>query len=152
MIPWPIALLSLFYGLLAAVSGVGVWRIFSGTLHRPLLWPAAWLGLSAAVMCGLPLLKPWARQLAVVGSAGLGLVTLGFALLVTGAGRPWLGLLGALLAGTHLVVIRYLQRPQVKQWFGGNGQVTKWQSEKPSCPEERPLCHSATLPLKERAS
>ena len=117
MVPWPVALLTLFYGLLAAVSGVGVWKIVTGAADRPLLWPVAWLALSVAVMCGLPLLKSWARRLAVAGSAGLGLVTLGFALLIAGAGRPGLGLLGALLAGTHLVVIRYLRRPSVKGYF-----------------------------------
>ena len=117
MVPWPIALLTLFYGLLAAVTGATVWKIVTGTLERPIVWPAAWLALSVAVMCGLPLFKPWARRLAVVGSAGLGLVTLGVALLIAGAGRPGFGLLGALLAGTHLIVIRYLRRPSVKAYF-----------------------------------
>ena len=117
MVPWPIALLTLFYGLLAAVTGTTVWKIVTGTLERPIVWPAAWLALSVAVMCGLPLFKPWARRLAVVGSAGLGLVTLGVALLIAGAGRPGFGLLGALLAGTHLIVIRYLRRPSVKAYF-----------------------------------
>ena len=117
MVPWPIALLALFYGLLAAVSGAGVWRIVTGEVSRPLAWPAAWLALSAGAMCGLPLLKPWARQLAIAGSAGLGLVTLGFALLIAGSGRPGLGVIGALLAGTHLIVIRYLRRPDVKAYF-----------------------------------
>ena len=124
MVPWPIALLTLFYGMLAAVSGVGVWKIVTGVVHRSLVWPVAWLGLSVAVMCGLPLLKSWARRLAVAGSAGLGVVTLGGALLIAGAGRPGLGLLGALLAGTHVVVIRYLQRPEVRKCF----EVAKWRS------------------------
>ena len=117
MIPWPIALLTLFYGLLAALCGATLWKIAIGAGERSALWPLAWLVLSAAVMCGLPLLKSWARRLAVASSAGLGLVTLGFALLVAGVGRPWLGLLGTLLAGTHLIVIRYLRRPTVKAWF-----------------------------------
>ena len=117
MVPWPIALLTLFYGMLAAVSGVGVWKIVTGVVHRSLVWPVAWLGLSVAVMCGLPLLKPWARRLAVAGSAGLGVVTLGGALLIAGAGRPGLGVLGTLLAGTHLIVIRYLRRSEVKAYF-----------------------------------
>ncbi|OGX29264.1 MAG: hypothetical protein A3B78_01430 [Omnitrophica WOR_2 bacterium RIFCSPHIGHO2_02_FULL_67_20] len=117
MVPWPIALLTLFYGLLAAVTGAAAWKILTGAADRPLLWPAVWLGLSVAVMCGLPLLKPWARRLAIAGSAGLGLVTLGFALLIAGSGRPGLGVMGALLAGTHLVVIRYLRRPEVKRLF-----------------------------------
>ena len=117
MVPWPIALLTLFYGLLAAVTGATVWKIITGTLQRSIVWPVVWLALSTAVMCGLPLLKPWARRLALIGSAGLGLITLAVALLVAGAGRPGLGMLGALLAGTHVIVIRYLRRPTVKAYF-----------------------------------
>ena len=128
MVPWPIALLTIFYGMLAAVSGVGVWKIVTGAVHRPLLWPVVWLGLSVAVMCGLPLLKSWARWLAVAGSAGLGVVTLGGALLIAGAGRPGLGFMGALLAGTHVIVIRYLQRPTVKAYFQ-NAECGVWNAE-----------------------
>ena len=119
MIPLPIALLTLFYGLLAAVSASAVWKIAHGTLSRPIIWPALWLALSAALMCGLPLLKPWARSAAVAGSAALALMTLGFAAVVAGSGRPGLALAGALLAGTHMIIIRYLRRPQVRECFQG---------------------------------
>ena len=117
MVPWPVALLTLFYGFLAAVSAAAVWKIAHGTLVRPIIWPAAWLALSAALVCGLPLLKPWARSLAIAGSWALALITLAYAGLLAAAGRPWLGLLGALLAGMHIVIIRYLQRPMVKAYF-----------------------------------
>lgn len=118
MVPWPIALLTLFYGLLAAVSAAAVWKIATGALSRPIIWPVVWLTLSATLMCGLPLLKPWARRAAVFGSAALAAVTLAFAAVVAGSGRPALALAGALLAGTHFIIIRYLQRPQTKAYFG----------------------------------
>ena len=118
MVPWPIALLALFYGALASLCGATLWKIAIGAGERSALWPLAWLALSAAVTCGLPLLKPWARRLAIVGAIGLGIITLGFALLIAGAGRPGLGFVGALMAGIQLVVIRYLRRPDVKAYFG----------------------------------
>jgi hypothetical protein len=118
MIPWPIALLTLFYGFVAALSASAVWKIAAGSLARPIVWPAAWLALSAALMCGLPLLKPWARTLAIVGSWSLALITLAYACLLTAAGRPGLALAGGFLAGMHFIVIRYLKRPAVKAYFG----------------------------------
>ena len=119
MIPWPVALLTLFYGFLAAISAAAVWKIAHGTLVRPIIWPAAWLALSAALVCGLPLLKPWARSLAIAGSWALALMTLAYAGLLAAAGRPGLALAGALLAGTHFIIIRYLQRASVREYFQG---------------------------------
>jgi hypothetical protein len=117
MVPWPIVLLTLFYGALAAVCGATLWRISTGVVERSAFWPLAWLALSAGIMCGLPLLKPWSRKMAIAGSIGLGIVTLGFALLIAGSGHPGLGMAGALLSGLHLIVIRYLRRPVVKAYF-----------------------------------
>ena len=118
MIPWPIALLTLFYGLLAAVSAATAWKIATGAISRPIIWPIAWFTLSAALMCGLPLLKSWARGGAVAGSAALAAVTLAYAGILTAAGHPWLALAGGFLAGTHFIIIRYLKRPAVKAYFG----------------------------------
>jgi hypothetical protein len=119
MIPWPLALLTLFYGALAAFCGATLWKISTGVIERSAFWPLAWLALSGAVVCGLPLLKPWSRTLAIAGSIGLGIVTIGFALIIAGSGHPGLGMAGALLSGMHLVVIRYLRRPAVKVYFSG---------------------------------
>lgn len=119
MIPWPIALLSLGFGLLTAVSGAAVCRVFLGAVSRPLLWPAAWFALSAASMCGLALLKSWARTLAIAGLAWIALVELSWAVLFVAASRPGGALLAALGAGIPMVLIRYLRRPQVKAFFEG---------------------------------
>ena len=117
MVPWPIALLALCYGLLAAVSAALVARITAGTVDQPLIWPVAWLALSVSVMCGLPLFKPWARQVAILGSALMMVITLAVAGLLVLADRPLTGLLATLVASVHVVVIRYLQRPVIKAYF-----------------------------------
>ncbi len=117
MVPWPIALLSLGYAVLMTVSLASVWQIVSGAVVRPLVWPLAWLLLSAAVMCGLPLLKPWARRLAIAGSLWLLVTALAIAGALVAQGRPGLGLAAALGSGVHVLIIRYLQRPAVKQYF-----------------------------------
>ncbi|MBI2496350.1 MAG: hypothetical protein HYY90_01975 [Candidatus Omnitrophica bacterium] len=117
MVPWPIALLSLFYGVIATVSAATLWKTFSGASDRPLLWPAMWLALSSGVMCGLPLLKPWARGLAVAASALLVAITLAVAGVVVLAGRPLMALVATVGAAVHVIAIRYLTRPAVKAWF-----------------------------------
>ncbi len=117
MIPWPIALLSLFYGALAAASAATVWKIAMGLTDRPLGWPLAWLAGSVGLMCGLPLLKSWARPLAVAGSWMLVAITLSLAGLLARANHP-IAALGATIGCTiHLIVIRYLGRPSVKAFF-----------------------------------
>lgn len=117
MIPWPIALLTLFYGLIAAASGAMVWKILAGSSRQPLLWALAWLAVSGGVMCGLPLLKPWARRLAIFGSVVLTALTLSVAALFIMASRPLAALVITLGAGLHVVTIRYLRRPAVRAWF-----------------------------------
>jgi hypothetical protein len=117
MIPWPIALLSVFYAMVATLSAAMVWRIATGAVSRPLLWPILWLAVSAGVVCGLPLLKPWARALTVVTSWLMVALTLAVAGLVVAAGRPAIGLLATLSGAVHVVAIRYLQRPAVKAYF-----------------------------------
>ena len=117
MVPWPIALLTLFYGAIAALSAATVWHIMIGVATRSLAAHVGWLILSAGAMCGLPLLKPWGRSLAMATSLLLMGVLLAMAALVVGANRPWLGLATAMVAAMQMVPIRYLQRPQVKQLF-----------------------------------
>ena len=117
MVPWPIALLTIFYGAIASLSAATVWRAVSGASDRPLIWPAMWLALSAGIMFGLPLLKVWARRLAIVASVLLMLSTLGVAGRIVMAGRPLVGLAATVGAAVHVIVIRYLQRPAVKAYF-----------------------------------
>ena len=117
MVPWPIALLTLFYGVVATTSAATVWRVSAGAADRSLVWPLAWLALSGSLMCGLPLLRSWARRLAMAGSTLLVLVTLSMAGLFVMGARPLLGLLATVGTAVHVIVIRYLQRPTVKAYF-----------------------------------
>ena len=117
MIPWPIALLTLFYGAIATMSASAAWKVISGMSDRPILWPLAWLALAFSTMCGLALLKPWGRGLAVVGSVAMALVTLTLAGLLVAGGHPIGALLATLAASVHAIVIRYLNRPSVKVCF-----------------------------------
>ena len=117
MIPWPIALLTLFYGALAAASGAMTWKIVSGELQQPVIWALAWLTLSAGAMCGLPLLKAWGRRLAVFGSWLMMALALSLAALLVLNGRPAGALLSSLGAAVHVMVLRYLGRPSVKSLF-----------------------------------
>ena len=117
MVPWPIALLTLLYGVIATASASTVWRVMTGDSQQSLIWPLMWLALSAGAMCGLPLLKPWGRVLAIWTSVLLLLVTLAIAGLWVRGGHPLGGLLAAFMAGTHALAIRYLQRPAVKSLF-----------------------------------
>jgi uncharacterized membrane protein YGL010W len=120
MVPWPIALLSLGYGVIAAVSASTLWKIMMGVVDRPMVWPGAWLAVSAAAMCGLALLKPWARLLAVVGLVWVTLVTLTSAGLSALTARPEGALLATLGAGVCVVMIRYLRRPAIKALFASS--------------------------------
>ena len=118
MIPWPIAFLTLFYGVIATLSAATIWRIATGVIARPLLRPLAWLAVSSSVTFGLPLLKSWGRTVTVAASALMALTTLAVAGLLVVGGRPLAALLVAVAAGGHILVIRYLQRPAIKAYFG----------------------------------
>ena len=120
MVPWPVALLTLFYAAIATMSASTVWKIVTGQTHQPLVWPVGWLALSTSAMCGLPLLRPWARGVAIAGSALMALITLAVAGLLVRAGRPVGGLVATLAASVHLVIIRYLRRPSVKAYFSSS--------------------------------
>ena len=123
MIPWPIALLALFYGVIATISAATVWKIVAGTVDRTLIWPLVWLVVSAGAMFGLPLLRPWGRTCAIVGLVLMAVVTLAYAGLLVLASKPLIGLAATGLAGVHVVVIRYLRRPMVKGFFHGTEQA-----------------------------
>ncbi len=117
MIPWPIALLALFYGAVAAASSAMAWRILLGVSRQSLLWATVWLAVSLGAMCGLPLLKPWGRKCAIFGSVVFIVLTLSIAALFVIGRRPWGALLATCATGLHVIVIRYLNRPMVKTWF-----------------------------------
>ncbi len=117
MVPWPVALLTLFYGVIAALSAAMVTRILTGVSHQSVWWPIAWLALSAGAVCGLPLLTSWGRRLAIAVSSLLILATLAAAGVLVAAGRPGIGLLVTFSTGCHYLMIRYLQRPSVTTLF-----------------------------------
>ena len=83
-----------------------------------MLWPLAWLTGSMAITCGLPLLRPWARWLAIAGSVVMILISLIMADWLARSDHPWPALAATLGAGVHLVIIRYLRRPTIKTYFG----------------------------------
>ena len=117
MVPWPVALLTLFYGVIAAISAANAWNIAAGVVQRPLVWPLVWLALSGGAMCGLPLLQAWGRQLAIWTSSLLMVATLAAAGLFILGGRPGAALAVTLSTAFHAMVIRYLQRPTVRAYF-----------------------------------
>ena len=117
MIPWPIALLTLFYAVVATVSASALWKSAAGTAGASLVWPLLWLAVSAGAMLGLPLLKPWGRRCAVWTSAWLIVATLATAALLVVAGHPGAGLAVTFSVLVHAVMLRYLQRPSVKSYF-----------------------------------
>ncbi len=119
MIPWSIALLVVGYTVVAASSTVTVYRVMSGWLEHPLLWPALWSVLSTTLAIGLALLRPWARTLAVWSSVLMALSALGAAWMAIAQSHPepLRSVFATGMAGVQLVVIRYLTRPWVKAWF-----------------------------------
>jgi hypothetical protein len=117
MVPLPIALLALVYAAVATASAVSVWRVASGASQQQLVWPLAWLALSVAAMCGLALLRPWARRLAIIGLVVITTVVLAVAALLVMAGRPLGAIAATSAAALHVVMIRYLQRPSVRAYF-----------------------------------
>ena len=124
MVPWPIALLTLFFGVIAAASGAMVWKVLTGASERSFTWSVAWLVLSMAIACGLPLLKPWARTLAVVGTWLLALMTLAISALLVLSGKPLVALGATLGTIVYLLIIRYLGRADVKAYFNKKVPVT----------------------------
>ena len=117
MIPLPIALLSVFFGLLAATSAMSVWSVMNGAVHKPLVSQVAWLLLSAGAMIGLPLRKTWGLWCAIACAWLVVLSVLAIAAWLIASGAPGWGLGCGLGTVVPLTAIRYLTRPNVKQWF-----------------------------------
>lgn len=117
LVPRPVAFLVVFYGCVAAMSAATIWKILSGVVQRPLIWPVVWCAGSAAAVYGLALLRPWGRTLAMAGFAVMTIMTLTVAGLLAMNGHPWVALLATGGAAIYVIGIRYLSRPQVKTWF-----------------------------------
>ncbi len=122
MIPWPIGLLALWYGAVAALAARSCWMIMSGMSSRPLVVHLAWLVLSAGATMGLLGLKPWGRQMAIWTSILLMVVLLAVSgMLVLAAKEHGFGFLMAMLAAAQMLPIRYLRLPKVKTLFRVGG-------------------------------
>jgi hypothetical protein len=119
MVPVPIALLALFYAVIATMSGVSVWKVATGVSHQSLIWPLGWFALSASAVYGLALLKSWGRTVAIIGFIALATVTLSFAALLVAGRQAGAALLTTFTAGLYVLGIRYLQRPAIKAYFVG---------------------------------
>lgn len=118
MIPWPIALLTLFYGAVAFYSAASLWKVVLGLSHQSVFWLSLWLVLSAAATTGLVWLKPWGRRFAMGTSWFLIISTLTVSALYIAAGKPSIGLVITFTTACHYLMIRYLKRPAVVVWFG----------------------------------
>ena len=119
MIPWPLAALSLLYGLLAFLSAVRLVECLARGMAAGVAWMAVWVVIASGACVGLPAQKEWGRRFAVVGAvlftaaAIVGAVVL----VVRVPPQPQQALLETVLAGVALVVIRYLSRPVIKAKF-----------------------------------
>ena len=119
MVPWPIAVLTLFYGVIATLAAARVWKIVQGASRQSLPCAVGWLALSVVLMGGLPLLRPWARRLAIFGSVVWTVLTLAVAGVLVAARHPVAACGAAGGAALHLIVIRYLRSPAVHAYFAG---------------------------------
>jgi len=127
MVPWPIALLTLFYGVIATVAAAHAWRmlvpgavtsaIFQKASISHVGWALVWLVVASAAMIGLPLRRLWGRSLAILTSWLLIATTLAIAGALVAAGKPALALAVSCSVGCHYLMIRYLKRPLVVAWF-----------------------------------
>ena len=118
MVPWPIALLSMGYTLLAPSSAVMTWRHLHGQVAG-WVWSGAWCAVSVVLVAGLATLKPWARRLAVWVSGALMVSALGAGILAITQvpPQPTRSLAATVMACVQVVVMRYLTRPHVRAWF-----------------------------------
>ena len=119
MIPWPLAALSILYGLLAFLSAVRLVECIAQPSAVGIAWTALWLVLAAGACIGLPAQKEWGRRFAVVGATLFTAAAIvGAVLLVVRVPpQPQQALLETMLAGTAIIVIRYLKRPVIKSQF-----------------------------------
>ncbi len=118
MVPWPIALLALFYGAVAALSAATLWKITLGWVQQSAAWAVIWLACSGGAVVGLVWLRPWGRRLAIWTSWLLILSTVAVSGLLVAGKQPLAGLIVTFSTACHYLMIRYLKRPAVVRWFG----------------------------------
>ena len=116
MVPWPIALLSMFYALIATAAAAQAYKIVIGMLDKPLVPQLAWLVVAAGAMIGLPLRRPWGRWLGIACAWWIVLSVLAIAAWLIVRHEPGFGLAAGLGTVVPLIAARYLTRPKVKQW------------------------------------
>ena len=123
MVPWPIALLSVGYTILATSAAAAMWRHLQGQGGAWSLGAGLWCAVSVILVAGLATLKPWARTLALWVSVGLTLGALGAGVLaiVQAPPQPMRSLAATIMACVQLVILRYLTRPHVRAWFRPKG-------------------------------
>ena len=119
MIPWPLAALSILYGLLAFLSVVRLTECLARGMLAGGLWSMLWVVVASGACIGLPGQKEWGRRLAVFGAIlFMAAALIGAVILVVRVPpQPRLALLETLLAGLALMVLRYLTRPHIKGQF-----------------------------------
>ncbi len=119
MIPWPLALLTMVYGLLAFLSAVQVITCAAQHALAGGLWSLVWFLLTSASAVGLPSRYAWARRCAVLTALLFVISALVGAtiLVLRQPPQPRAALGETLLAGVALIVIRYLTRPPIKAQF-----------------------------------
>lgn len=117
MIPWPIGLLVLFYGAVAALSAALLWKGLLGMPHQSMAWALVWLVLSGGATLGLSRMRLWGRRLAIYTSWLLIISTLAASAVFVAAARPAVGLVITFSSALHYLMIRYLKRPTVVAWF-----------------------------------
>ena len=95
------------------------------------MWPLVWWAVSAMLVVGLALMKPWARMLAIIASTVMTVGALGMAIIAVLPAQPegWRSLMATCMAGGHLIIIRYLTRPQVKGWFVKSSAIVNQESD-----------------------
>ena len=110
------------YAVLAAASAAALAKMAGGGLQvsaGAAVITSAWAAASIAAVLGLAMMRRWGRRLAVWLSMGLLLSMLAAAALAIAQSPPSAkgSLIAMGLAAVQMVVIRYLTRPRVKQWF-----------------------------------
>ena len=117
MIPWPIALLSVFYALIATSAAAQCYKIALGALDKPLAPQVAWLLVAGGAMIGLPMRRVWGRWCAIACAWWMTFTVLAIAAWLISQREPGWGLVAGLGTVVPLVAARYLTRPKVKSWF-----------------------------------
>ena len=126
MIPWPLAALSVLYGLLAFLSAVRLVECIAQQSSAGIVWTVLWLVIASGACIGLPAQKEWGRRFAVVGAALFTVAAIigAVVLVVRVPPHPQQALLETVLAGVALIIIRYLRRPVIKAQFQASQQAS----------------------------